>query len=714
MIGSLPELDMAPNAVLAVRTAVARIRSDLLLTVAFAGTLFMSALLLFAIQPLFARMVLPHVGGTPAVWSVALVFFQGMLLAGYAYAHALVRLATLRQALLIHFAVLAIAFFWLPVEMARGVGDLPETGVAIWLIGLFAASVGIPFFAVSANAPLLQAWFSRTRHPDAGDPYFLYGASNLGSFAALLAYPVLIEPVFGLSRQAELWAAGFLALMVGIGLCGLLAVRQPGESAGRRAAEMPALQAGRPGTRVRLCWMALAFLPSALLVAVTAHISTNLAAAPLLWVVPLALFLLTFVLTFRRRPLVPNWLICLAAPPVMLLALANLLGLGSLGFLADTLLHLLAFFAAAFVCHSDLVARRPAPQRLTEFYFLMSLGGVLGGVFSTLLAPVLFSAIVEYPFLLAASFFAIGEFRSILARPIWRYAFSVVAIGGVALMVQGSEAEWRERSFFGVMQITRSDDGEFRRLVHGTTLHGVQRLSDFVAGRRPEPLSYYTAEGPIASAIRAHRAALGRPLSIGVVGLGTGSMACHAEAGEQWRFFEIDPAVVNIATNPDWFSFLSRCQPEADIVLGDARQSLLREKDGAFDAIIVDAFSSDAIPVHLMTREALALFSDKLAPDGIVIMHISNKFMELGSVVAATAAVEGLQGVITFQQRSGSEVGQMRLQSNVAVLGVSDATPARLRGAEWKELSRARKAGVEPWTDDYSNIIAAIRRRQGL
>lgn len=678
----------------------------------FGATLFLSALLLFSVQPLFAKMVLPRLGGTPAVWSVAMVFFQAMLLAGYAYAHGLVRYAGLAGGILIHLVVLAIAVFWLPIHIAAGFGGMPERGVAFWLLALFFVSIGAPFFAVSANAPLLQAWFARTGHRHARDPYFLYGASNLGSFFALLSYPVLFEPAFGVGEQARLWLAGYVALGAGVAICGLTARSHANGRAGEahRAAAADAAQRPAPTAVSRLTWVALASVPCGLLVAVTAHISTNVAAAPFLWVVPLALYLLTFVITFQRRPMLPHRWMRTLLPITTIAVLVLLYGHIPLGIVGETAIHLTGFFVAAMVCHGELVSRRPDALRLTEFYLWMSFGGVLGGAFTTLLSPVIFTTVLEYPLLIGAALLALPEMRSMIGRRPLAFALGGLAIVG-ALWFGSNPVIERERSFFGVVTVSTSLDGRFRTLIHGTTIHGAERIADAATiSDRPEPLTYYTAGGPLASAIGVHRKALGRPMNVGIVGLGAGSLACHAAEGDKWRFYEIDPAVVRVATDPRYFTFLSACTPDAPIIVGDARLTVRREPDGVFDVLVIDAFSSDAIPVHLMTREAVTGYLAKLVPGGILVMHISNRYMELRSVLAAIAEEEHLAGAVRLDRRSREEIKAMRKSSEAVVLARRAADIRPFLDSGWEPLEADPDNPVRAWTDDYSNVVAAILR----
>src|SRR4249920_778990 len=371
-----------------------------LVLIVYTAAIFVSALLLFSVQPLFTKMVLPRLGGSPAVWSVAMVFFQSLLLAGYAYAHYLMRLRNRVIPVVAHLALLAIALATLPLSIATGWGEPPTSGYALWLLGLFAVSIGLPFFALAANNPLLQAWFVRTGHPNGPDPYFLYASSNIGSFLALLSYPVLLEPMFALRTQNLIWTGGYGLLIVLIASCGVLLLRSPAKAA---ELNMPAddPDAPAPSWILRARWIFLAAVPSGLLIAVTAHISTDVAAAPLLWVLPLSLYLLTWVLVFQSHPLLPHKSMLMAQP----LAITGVIVLLAVGGEQNLLLtlggHQLCFFVIAMACHGELASTRPAAEYLTGFYVALSFGGMVGGLFAGLIAPFTFSWIAEYPILLA-------------------------------------------------------------------------------------------------------------------------------------------------------------------------------------------------------------------------------------------------------------------------------------------------------------------------
>jgi spermidine synthase len=730
--------------------------STRLLLLTFTSAIFVSAALLFAVQPLFAKMVLPQLGGTPAVWSVAMVFFQAMLLLGYAYAHLLTKLAPGRVSVGIHLAVMIVAVFALPLGIATGWGRPPEGGQSFWLLGLFAASIGLPFFALSANGPLLQAWFARTGHPQAKDPYFLYAASNIGSFLALLAYPFLIEPFSRLPQQTFGWTAGFYLLIALIAACGLLLVRSP-----NILPDVSTDDAAPPTVRDALTWIALAAVPSALLIAITAHISTDVAAAPFLWVVPLALYLLTFVIAFQTRPVLPHWAVSAIAPAAIILLVVSL-ALGS----ADQILFLIAinlagFFVLALMCHGELARRRPPARYLTAFYLWLSFGGMVGGIFAGLIAQQIFNWVVEYPLLIIFAALC----RPGLAWPRKPYelaGWAVIALGVVAMLVAtgfngyelpdrsfnlwiaailvlslalqrsvatfagaiaasilfivlfGVDSGKRDfvRSFFGVHKVQEVDGGQFRILKHGTIEHGAERIRNPdgtpVTGR-PVPITYYHDQSPMAQGLRAARQKRGGPIAAAVVGLGTGTLACQMEPGDRVTFYEIDPAVVQLARNPRNFRYLTECKPDANIVIGDARLTLADAPDGTYDIIIIDAFSSDAIPTHLLTREAVAIYKSKIKPNGMILMHISNKHMVLGPVVAGVAEANDMVTRINDSDEGYDDSNHV-FSSEVAAIANRDEDFGVLADSKRWEIEQADESDWV-WTDDYSNVIGAIIRK---
>lgn len=713
----------------------------------YGATLFLSAALLFCVQPMFAKMVLPLLGGAPGVWNTAMMFFQGALLAGYGYAHfAASRVPAQRQPPL-HLALLIAGGLFLPIGVAAGWTPPPGAWPIPWLVALFAVSIGLPFLAVSATAPLLQSWFARTDHPAARDPYFLYGASNLGSILALLGYPLALEPALRLSQQSLLWTTGYGLLAILIVCCGMAARANPARATIQQAATP------RIAWSDRLHWTLLAFVPSSLLLGVTAFIATDVASAPLLWVIPLSLYLLTFVIVFARRPVLPHWL-AVKAQPFALIPLAIVYPFTGSTKLEYVLpLHLIAFFLCALVCHGELARRRPEAGGLTEFYFWMSFGGLLGGVFNALLAPVAFTGIWEYPvalvlacalrpllsdggrksavmdlvlpaalfllllapekfdihfahlgkYWLAGFFTLVGMAAYYFAGRPARFALGIAAIiGGGVLGAGAADVLERARSFFGVYKVERVDDGRLITLVHGTTLHGAEWTAKDL---RDTPLTYYNRQGPLGAFFSAEAP----PRRLGIVGLGTGTIACYARPQDNVAYYEIDAAVVRLARDTRYFHFLEDCAPAARIVLGDARLALRAAPEGGHDILVVDAFSSDAIPVHLLTREALRLYLAKLAPDGVLLLHLSNRHLVLAPVAAALAADAGLVARRRDDPSTSEETASLeRSRSEWVALARRPETLAFLDDfGDWTPLDPA--SGEQLWTDDYSNIIGALR-----
>ena len=736
---------------------------NILVLVVYTAAIFTSALLLFSVQPLFTKMVLPRLGGSPAVWSVAMVFFQSLLLGGYAYAHYLMTLKSRTAPVVIHLVLLTAALLTLPLSIASGWGEPPASGYAFWLLGLFAVSIGLPFFALAANNPMLQAWFVRTGHPDGPDPYFLYASSNIGSFLALLSYPVLLEPMFSLRTQNLIWTSGYALLIVLIAACGVMLLRSPPMTV--EAISVGEGDAPAPAWMMRLRWIFLAAVPSGLLIAVTAHISTDVAAAPLLWVLPLSLYLLTWVLVFQSRPLLPHRLMLMLQPfaiaGVMLLLVVG----GEQNLLATLGGHLVCFFVIAMACHGELARTRPAARHLTGFYVALSFGGMVGGLFAGLIAPYTFSWIAEYPILLALAAlcrpagtsavrggfglwlvavvaglvliglaYRQGSVTSFLeAKRIWmvagfacvmmvlavlwridRWSMAVLVVLGLILIRVYPADEGRVetvRSFFGVHKIVVTSNGRYHVLMHGTTIHGAERfLNDDgtpIKGR-PEPITYYQDNGGIGRAIAAIRERKGGPIRVAVIGLGAGTLACQSKPGEEWKFFEIDQTMVDTARDPKYFTFVSACEPNMKPVIGDARLTFAKEKDGAYDLIIVDAYSSDAIPIHLATEEAMAIYKEKLAPQGAVLMHVSNRHLELASVVVGIAEENDLKSWV-FNEDSGRD-NEYIFTTEVVISAREEADVGKISSDEKWVLKEATE-GQRVWTDDYSNVLGAVWRR---
>jgi len=767
--------------------------SSLTLSV-FALTLFLSAILLFLVQPMVGKMLLPLLGGTPAVWNTCMVFFQAALLGGYLYAHTLSRLG-IRWQTIVHTGVLLLPLLVLPITVHPHWLQTGERYPSLQVLALLSTSVGLPFFVVSTSAPLFQKWFATTGHRTAPDPYFLYSASNLGSMVALVSYPFLVEPSLRLVPQSQLWAVGYLVLvMLTVGCTVLVwlsssaAELHPAAGAFPMQDDIPAALAAQTklsyGRRLR--WVVLAFVPSSLMLGATLHITTDIAAIPLLWVLPLALYLLSFILVFARLPQgLHQGMVRIA--PVMLLILIYIMIASTPPFWKTWMtlvLHLVVLFVVAMVCHGELARSRPPAVHLTAFYLWMSVGGMVGGLFNALLAPLLFTTVAEYPLILALSCLllpagrvvsshpwsrwldigvpgliaalSLGLMAEVLvinvrpdrlstlyglapeqlndvskqwlrfdleklnafgkfgipvllcylcaARPV-RFGLSVgaVVLTGILWVSTDNEVLHRERSFFGVMRVEVTPN--YRKLLHGTTLHGVQSRDPL---RRQEPLTYYHRTGPIGQVFEAFE---GTTLleHIAVVGLGTGTLACYSEAGHTLTFYEIDPAIYRIASEPRYFTYLQDAKARGvtlQVVLGDARLKLAAAPDRQYGIIVIDAFSSDAIPVHLMTREALALYVTKLAAGGLVALHISNRHLDLVPVLSNLSQAAHLAG-LWQQEDSDESIGKLGSQWVVLARRMEDLGQLTANPERWKPLAGRPDVGV--WTDDFSNLLSVFQ-----
>ncbi|WP_010544580.1 fused MFS/spermidine synthase [Sphingomonas elodea] len=714
----------------------------------FVAAILGSSFLLFLIQPMVARMALPRLGGAPAVWNSAMLVYQALLLVGYGYAHWLGRFRVRTQAV-IHMGLLAVAALWLPIGL--GSMQVPSGAQpALWVPWLLVAAIGPLFLAISAQAPLLQRWYAVSSH--GRDPYALYAASNIGSFAGLLAYPLLVEPLLRLRSQSWLWTGGYAVVVLLVLAC---ASRLPRDEAPpvRHAADRA------PILRDWAQWIVLALVPSGLMLATTTFLTTDIVAVPLLWVLPLGLYLLSFPVAFRSSALLDD-LLQRCGPLVLLLFGATLVAGDSRLAYFNALIGLALLFAVAVACHARLYALRPPPERLTGFYLAMAVGGALGGVFAGLLAPVLFDWTYEYPLLILAAgllipqraltgptarlwssrwrvpvgltlgvavlaIVAIGvdprllgpmhvqlAFLAVAAIGLVaigaRWPFAVALAGGLFLFggynaLQTSLSGARTRSYFGVYTV--NDQPDERRLAHGTTLHGVQ----LKGVRATHPTTYYQAGSGVGQAMQAVPALYGPAARIGVVGLGTGTLACYARPGQHWRFFEIDPAVVHLARDTGAFSFLRRCAPEAAISVGDARLRLSELPGRSFDLLTLDAFSSDAVPMHLMTAEAFASYARVLASDGVLLVHISNRFLALAPVVAGAAEAGDWKGLRMVHVPSALERQEEGTTSDWIALSRSPRVLAalRARSAEWRPL--IAEPSFTGWTDDHASLVPVLR-----
>ena len=716
----------------------------------FTAAIFLAAALLFALEPFAARQVLPMFGGSPAVWNTAVMFFQVELLAGYIYAHMLTRRAGPWTQVALHAALLtAAALIPFGTVASAAPASGAEVGELLWLL---TRAVGLPFFAVATAGPLLQRWFGSTAHPAARDPYFLYAASNAGSFVGLLAYPFVIERLWSLPEQAALWRGGFAIFALLTVGAGVLAARRPGATLPAPARNEPTETDPNRALRDRAWWVFLAFVPSSLMLGCTQYLSTDLAAVPLLWVIPLGLYLVSFIAAFSRwsdrvtRLATRLWPIALVSVVLAFLLQARQ------PIIAILALHLAALLTAGCLCHGRLHACRPSVSRLTEFYLCLAVGGALGGAFNSLLAPVLFPDLYEYPLALTLACLALplpGRAAPRRARWLWLLPPALllwVALGprthvtetgdgrglglllaagapvlvlfllsrlprlftastaalllAVAVRSDGSHIELRERSFFGVHTVRTDAAGRFRQLAHGTTIHGLAWLDP---QRRGEPLTYYHKRGPAGEAFVRLGARFGRAAFIG---LGAGSLAAYAREGQRFDFYEIDPAVVRIANDPALFRFLADSRAETSFAVGDGRLLLAAATDQTYDLIVLDAFSSDAVPMHLLTREAFEVYAAKLKPDGVLLVHLSNLHLNLAPFVSAALRDLGIPALHRNDARSLEDAVEQGEYSSHWLLASRDPTAlAPFRSdVQWSEPAPAARA----WTDAHADLVAAF------
>ncbi len=744
----------------------------------FALSIFASAFLLFLVEPMIAKMVLPLAGGTPAVWTTSVLFFQATLLAGYGYSHWLAMRLGWRWQALLHGFVLMLPLAVLPIHLVPG-WNPPTSGSPVgWLVLVLAAAVGLPFLVLSTTSPLVQHWFSRTGHPHAGDPYFLYRASNLGSALGLLAYPAVIEPWMGLHDQAQAWRLGYVAFLALVLVC--LAIVAWTRAAPRQFAKASPAAEAAPATvndapitwRRRGRWVLLAAIPSTWMLAVTSYFTTVIRPIPLLWVIPLALYLFSFAIVFARRPLVSRYWLNRIYPfyALPLLGMVLLGGGGPFWFLA--LLHFGAFFLAALLCHGELAADRPRPTHLTEFYWWVAVGGAAGGLLTAVVAPMVFNDFYEYPiaivgaalvrpalsatrdrrsrvadFALPAAMAAglllvVGVMSAsgalsaldkqaltagttasdlvrvlvvfgvpaaasaaFLARPT-RFGLAATAMLGLSLLPLGSEPSiFQQRDFFGVHKVVSDAGGTRHALIDGGTIHGMELMDP---ANRDKPASYYSEGGPVGDLFGAVQP-VDANWNVAVIGLGAGAIGCYAQPGQRWTFYEIDPVVVRIARDPALFTFMHDCTPQAQVVLGDGRLTIGAAPAAGYDVIVLDAFGSDAIPVHLLTRDAIELYLSKLRPGGVLLFNISNRFVNLAPILANEAAALSL----VCEERADTQVSAARADagafpSDWVVMSRDASALGDLPGRPgWHRL--AADPAFPVWTDDFSNVLSVTR-----
>jgi hypothetical protein len=747
---------LSPSRLFGFSPAVAKPRTGA--TPLFAVTVFVSAGLVFLVEPMIGKLLLPLLGGAPAVWNTSLAFFQVALLLGYAYAHLLQRLPSFRMQVGVHGIVLLLAALTLPLHISRVFGDPDPARPIAWMLGVLTLSVGAPFAALSATAPLVQAWFALTAPRDADgkapQPYSLYAASNLGSLLALVAYPAVIEPLTHLSSQRLGWSLGYVALAVLIMSLGLTQKVQ----AARTETQV---RTARPALAKMATWVFLAAVPSSLMMGVTSYLSTDVATAPFLWVVPLALYLLTFIIAFSSKALLSP------STTLIVQAIAACLCLYFIPFQGLPIplqlsIHLLCFFLTALMCHSALSAARPEPDHLTLFYLCVSLGGVIGGSFNAFLTPVIFPTVIEYPLVVVLACLARPQGFSANVLKLKKYEMACLAAGVVAgvtglwlatvlgdntvtqtafkitcfiaigaALVLRDRGLWMavllglvaaggqigetgrtvniERSFFGVSKIIDANDpvlGPVRKMVHGTTLHGAQALTP---GRECQTMTYYnpsTAIGQTITGLEAHNPSM----NMAVVGLGAGAMANYVRASDHLAFFEIDPVVARLANDPKYFTFTTHCaKGPLSFHMGDARLTLAPLPTHQLDLLMVDAFSSDAVPAHLLTVESVKMYLSKVKPGGLVLFHLSNRHLELRDpVIAAIAEAGG----VSLQQRSTAPSNKtVAATSSVVVIASPTAEGLATFRADPRWTTRD-PGTVKAWTDDYMNLIGAMLRHK--
>ncbi len=723
---------------------------------------FLNAALLFLVQPMVGKLLLPKLGGTPAVWNTCLVFFQLALLAGYAYAWLQGRLKTHKMRVLVHLVFLGLAAVFLPISSGTDLQPPTDRLPTWWLLWTLLVLVGMPFIAISTTGPLLQRWFSDTNHKDAGDPYFLYAASNAGSLLGLLAYPFAIERYTTLSEQRTWWSIAY-AMAAGLTLvCGVMAMkrlRAPG--AGAEAFANGAL--GPEATPIswarRGLWVLLAAAPSSLSMGCAQHLTTDIAAMPLLWVAPLAVYLLSFVLAFSRST---QWLSEPVAWGIPIFAgLVYYMKMQGNGARLDLVVqfNLLLLLTGAWACHGRLAALRPHASRLTEYFVWVAVGGALGGMFNALLAPVIFNDVWEYPIAIGLVLVLgmpslasvnvggldVGKELGVKGARAGTIALKLALLVGlgvwalrsqkVAVEDNGFVLQRRERTFFGVHRLATTRDQVIRMLLHGTTTHGVQFVK---ALERSKPRMYYHLESSVGK-LMMWLAADGRPRRVAAVGLGTGTMAYYAALPKSvvaaanaestagigvqkdepailnpFTFYEIDPKIVEIASDTRYFSYIEEAKQmggTVEIVLGDARQTLARAPQGSYDVIVLDAFSSDAIPMHLLTKEAVAMYFDKLAPGGVLAMHVSNRHLDLAIMVRELAkemgvvAAGGHRLVHPNQALDGMSMSEWLMLARTE----EDAKVMLDHPETFRRIDTSADGSIRPWSDDYSNVFDVMK-----
>lgn len=732
-----------------------------LLVPVYAVTLLLSATLLFSVQPMFTKMILPLLGGTPQVWNTAMLFFQACLLGGYFYAHVSSKFLPLRAQGALHVILLSFFTIVLPFAIPEGWNPPTDSDPTFWQLSLMAMTVGGPFFVIAGSAPLFQSWFSASGHKDSSNPYFLYGASNLGSMTALLSYPIITEPLLALNEQAKLWMFGYICLIAAVILCQII-IRSPKTKS--LLSDQNEHSGEKISNRLRLKWIALSAIPSSLMLGVTTYITTDIASVPMLWVIPLALYLATFIIVFANRTLLSNNTIHALSGFGVILILIEAQGFKTINIspLAAVCLHIIVFFLATLSCHKELADSKPSAKSLTEFYFYMSLGGVIGGFVNAIIAPVFLKIPFEYPLVLVLAMtarYAGTQTQSLQNYLITVFAKKIFSFNAVLILISLSvcylsyntmnvqidiiasilllltigvdiKKRWalslhalvflmtspmamlvsykgfentilRDRNFFGVIRVVDMMDTRF--LLHGTTNHGAQPL---IAGKELEKITYFSTYSPVADVYNALTTVNQNPeQKIGVIGLGIGAMACYQKDGRSFDFYEIDKEIADIAENPKYFTYLAKCGSPYQIILGDGRLTLAHKPEQSYDAIVIDAFSSDNIPAHLITKEAIHLYFTKIKTDGLIAFHISNNYLDLEPVLGNIA--NSLKLTALAQAKLGGKIEGTDIEatpSHYVVMTNNQAYIEYLKSKGWTKPFERAHIGV--WTDKYTNLFS--------
>jgi hypothetical protein len=670
----------------------------------YASTIFLGAFLLFLIQPIMAKQILPWFGGSAAVWATCMVFFQVALLAGYAYADWTTRRMRPQNQARLHLVLLLLSLALLPIIPDAAWKPSGEENPSWRILGMLAVTIGLPYLMLSTTSPLVQAWFSRRYHGTL--PYRLFALSNLASLLALLAYPVVVEPWVSTRTQSIIWSASYGLFVVLCGALGYLALKTSAAATmnadGEKAADTTE---SAPSLARQLLWLTLAALGSFMLLAVTNHICQNVASIPFLWIVPLSLYLATFIFAFDH----PRWYhrrFFIALTAVALPAMAWMFD--SLELVYAIPVYLLGLFAVCMFCHGEFAQLKPAPKYLTTYYLMLSLGGAIGGLLVGLVAPYVLPGHFE----IIIGLVACGLL--LLTRTIswgwWATGIAAAVIGttayasGQAIGEQVSDARVMLRNFYSAIRTRDAQDPTpFRSLVHGGIMHGGQLLSQ----NKEQRLAASSYFGPTSGFGRLFAALPESPRRVGIIGLGAGSITAHARAGDVFRFYEINPQVVDLAYRE--FTFLTDTAAKTEVILGDGRLSLERENPQQYDVIAVDAFSGDAIPMHLLTREAIAVYVRHLKHDGVIAFQATNRFVDIAPVVERLAAEFGMTAVMITDYPASSEGVDYWLSGTDQILMTRNTALLQHEKIRAASENIKRKPGFPVWTDDFNNLLTVLK-----